>query len=109
MHKGKIPVYIYNELFRTIIHTSHAGIKLYVYLFFAKQQAYICKYSMAPYFTWGLFDAKKYLNCSINFYASYSGCNLGFLLKKISANEMLSAGILQELNFYQLKQYGITD
>ena len=38
---------------------------------------------------WGLFTAKKYLNCSINFYASYSGCNLGFLLKKISANEML--------------------
>ena len=62
-----------------------------------------------PYFMWGLFTAKKYLNCSINFYASYSGCNLGFLLKKISANEMLSAGILQELNFYQLKQYGITD
>ena len=43
---------------------------------------------------WGLFTAKKYLNYSINFYASYSGCNLGFLLKKISANEMLSAGIL---------------
>ena len=58
---------------------------------------------------WGLFTAKKYLNCSINFYASYSGCNLRFLLKKISANEMLYAGILQELNFYQLKQYEITD
>ena len=42
-----------------------------------------------PYFMWGLFTAKKYLNCSINFYASYSGCNLGFPSKKISANEML--------------------
>lgn len=42
------------------------------------------KYTILLFPTWvNKYTAKKYLNCSINFYPSYSGCNLGFLQKKI--------------------------